>query len=34
MEGYSGKVDSNKSIANGTKYTLQIFKEAMILTFD
>jgi hypothetical protein len=24
----------NKSTANGTKYTRQIFKEAMILTFD
>jgi hypothetical protein len=24
----------NKSTANGTKYARQIFKEAMILTFD
>jgi hypothetical protein len=25
---------TNKSTANGTKYDRQIFKEAMILTFD
>jgi hypothetical protein len=26
--------NKNKSTANGTKYARQIFKEAMILTFD
>jgi hypothetical protein len=30
----SGGHKNNKSTANGTKYARQIFKEAMILTFD
>jgi hypothetical protein len=30
----SASYEYNKSTANGTKYARQIFKEAMILTFD
>jgi hypothetical protein len=32
--GQKTKTTKNKSTANGTKYARQIFKEAMILTFD
>jgi hypothetical protein len=31
---FKGHNSVNKSTANGTKYACQIFKEAMILTFD